>query len=323
MSEAEEVLVVEKLEKIFAGRRGSQRIAVDGVSFRVMPGQAMAIVGQSGSGKTTVARLIVGLEQRTAGRIMVAGRERSPGRVSTTERRRRAREAQMVFQDPYSSLDRRQTIQDGLAELLRLHFKLRGAPLRSRIEELLDSVGLDSSQGRARPTALSGGQRQRAAIARALAVEPQLLVLDEPVSALDVSIQAQVLNLLADIQTRAHMAYLFISHDLAVVRQVCSTALVMYKGKIVEAGTVAEILDNPKHEYTQTLRESAAAPARATRAASSDRSAHTRAAQSGDDDGSGSDGRSDRHQRFNDVEPGARGTKSPADRIDSGSQGQC
>jgi oligopeptide transport system ATP-binding protein len=265
MSEQPPVLRLDELVKVFTNRHGTSRRAVDGVTLAVAQGQSLAIVGESGSGKTTIARMIVGLERQTTGRILVAGRERPPGRISTRERRRRAREAQMVFQDPYSSLDRRQRIADGLAELLRLHFKLTGMSAARRIDELLDSVGLDPSHGRARPATLSGGQRQRAAIAHALAVEPQLLILDEPVSALDVSIQAQVLNLLADIQARVRMAYLFISHDLAVVRQVCTEAAVMYQGKIVETGPVAAILDHPEHEYTRALRRAAVSAVPGTR----------------------------------------------------------
>jgi oligopeptide transport system ATP-binding protein len=255
------VLEVQDLVKHFVRRGSPDHVAVDGVSFDVERGQSLALVGASGSGKTTVARIVVGLEFPTSGRVSVAGRERAFGRLSTRERRACARETQIVFQDPYSSLDRRQTVGSALAEVLKLHFGLRGSGLTNRIDELLESVGLDASQARSRPTSLSGGQRQRVAIARALAAEPALLVLDEPVSALDVSIQAQILNLLRDIQTQNEMAFLFISHDLAVVRQVCSHAAVMQNGKIVEIGPVSGILDHPQHEYTKALRQAVVDPA--------------------------------------------------------------
>lgn len=270
------ILVVEDLVKHFAGRGAPRHVAVDGVSFHVDAGQALALVGASGSGKTTVARIVVGLETPTSGRVIVDGRERSFSRVATRERRARARETQIVFQDPYSSLDRRQTVGQAIVEVLRLHFGLRGAMLTKRTETLLESVGLDTSHARSRPAALSGGQRQRVAIARALAAEPALLVLDEPVSALDVSIQAQILNLLRDIQSETGMAFLFISHDLAVVRQVCSHVAVMRRGEIVETGSVSTILDHPEHEYTRALRQAVVDPASHPLAHNAQASAHAK-----------------------------------------------
>jgi len=160
----------------------------------------------------------------------------------------------MVFQDPYQSLDRRQPVRDAIEESLHLHARsLDKAARRARVDELLDSVGLDERQGAALPRALSGGQRQRVAIARALAAEPRVLILDEAVAALDVSIQAQVLNLLADIREQTGVAFLFISHDLAVVRQLCDDAVVLHRGRVVETGQVDQILEAPREEYTQRL----------------------------------------------------------------------
>jgi oligopeptide transport system ATP-binding protein len=260
MHETPPLLRVEGLTKRFPGHGDPDYAAVDNVSFRVSPGKAVAVVGESGSGKTTLARMIVGLEQPTSGRIIFAGRERRLSRISTRERRRRAREAQIVFQDPYSSLNRRQRIRDAIAEPLRLHFSLSREAIATRVDQLLDQVGLTQSEGRAWPSELSGGQRQRAAIARGLAADPQLLILDEAVSALDVSIQAQIINLLADIQTSTNVAYLCISHDLAVVRQICDEAIVMHRGEVVESGAVETILDHPHHPYTIALRQSVPRP---------------------------------------------------------------
>ena len=238
------------------GRRGAGEsrdvVAVDDVSFRVAPGQSLAIVGESGSGKTTVARMIVGLERPSAGQIIVGGRART-GRVGSRERRRRAREVQIVFQDPYSSLDPRQSIRDCLDEVLRLHFDLDAAQRSARVEQLLDQVGLAARHADALPRALSGGQRQRVAIARALACEPRVLICDEAVASLDVSIQAQVLNLLSDIREQTGVSYLFISHDLAVVRQVSDDVIVMRHGRVVEAGATESVLASPTAAYTARL----------------------------------------------------------------------
>ncbi|MGH2908811.1 MAG: ABC transporter ATP-binding protein [Solirubrobacteraceae bacterium] len=249
------VLVVEHLHKRFG-----ELAAVEDVSFEIPEGGALGIVGESGSGKTTLARMIAGLERPTSGTIVCCGRDRSRPARSTRERRRRGREVQIVFQDPYSSLDRRQTIRDSLEEILRLHDASGRDQRRARITELADMVGLDDRQLRALPRSLSGGQRQRVAIARALAAKPRLLILDESVSALDVSIQAQVLNLLADIRAESGLPYLLISHDLAVVRQLTPDGVVMRHGQIVERGTTARLLDEPQHPYTQLLRASVPEP---------------------------------------------------------------
>jgi ABC-type glutathione transport system ATPase component len=252
---AEPVLTVEGLRKEFGST-----VAVDDVSFSLPEGGSLAIVGESGSGKTTIARMIVGLERPSAGTIRACGQDRSTPARTTRDRRRRGREVQIVFQDPYTSLDPRQTVEQTIDEVLRLHHAWPAERRRKRISELAELVGLDSRQVRALPRALSGGQRQRVAIARALAAEPRVLILDESVAALDVSIQAQVLNLLADIHDETDVSYLCISHDLAVVRQLTQETLVMWRGKIVERGPTARVLDDPNHEYTQRLRASVPRP---------------------------------------------------------------
>ncbi len=235
-------------------------VAVDDVSFTMERGESLAVVGESGSGKTTIARMLVGLERPTAGTITVAGTDRSAPKRSTRQRRLRGREVQIVFQDPYASLDPRQSAAAALDEVLRLHQSSTAAERTRRVAELADMVGLDDRQMNTLPRSLSGGQRQRVAIARALAATPQLLILDESVSALDVSIQAQVLNLLADIRDATGISYLLISHDLAVVRQLTEKIVVMYRGQIVERGVTSEVLDNPEQEYTKLLRASVPGP---------------------------------------------------------------
>ena len=250
MSEA--ILSAEGLRKEYG-----ETVAVDDVSFQVAAGGSLAIVGESGSGKTTIARMIVGLTRPTAGRITACGRDRSTPARSAAERRRRGAEVQIVFQDPYSSLNPRQTAQQTLDEVLRLHGAGRsGEERRARITALGELVGLDERTVRALPSALSGGQRQRIAIARALAAEPRLIILDESVAALDVSIQAQILNLLADIREETGVSYILISHDLAVVRQLTRHAIVMHRGRVVERGPTDQILDDPQDAYTQLLRAS-------------------------------------------------------------------
>jgi oligopeptide transport system ATP-binding protein len=236
-------------------------VAVEDVSLRVRSAGSLAIVGESGSGKTTVAKMIVGLERPTAGTIHACGRDRSTPASTTTERRSRGREVQIVFQDPYTSLDPRQTVERTLDEILRLHRRdLDADGRRARVRDLGELVGLDARQLRALPRSLSGGQRQRVAIARALAAEPRVLILDESVAALDVSIQAQVLNLLADIRDETGISYVLISHDLAVVRQLTEETIVMWRGAVVERGPTARVLDAPEHEYTKRLRASVPRP---------------------------------------------------------------
>ncbi|MEZ5343367.1 MAG: ATP-binding cassette domain-containing protein [Acidimicrobiales bacterium] len=237
------VLEVVGLRKEFAGF-----VAVDDVSFAIGAGSSLAIVGESGSGKTTIAKMIVGLLTPTAGSIAVCGADRSTKPANLAERRRRGREVQIVFQDPYTSLDPKQSGAAAIDEVLRLHQGGSDVERRARVAELGDLVGLDVRQLQALPRALSGGQRQRVAIARALAAEPRLLVLDESVAALDVSIQAQVLNLLADIREQTGVSYLLISHDLAVVRQITDYAVVMYRegNRRAQGQTTARVLDDPQ-----------------------------------------------------------------------------
>jgi ABC-type glutathione transport system ATPase component len=257
MSEASDAPVLQAagLRKEFG-----ELVAVDDVSFDLPPGRSLAIVGESGSGKTTIARMIVGLERPTGGTITACGHDRSRPARSTRDRRRRGREVQIVFQDPYTSLDPRQTAEATIDEVLRLHHGWRADRRQARTAELIDLVGLDTRQARALPRSLSGGQRQRVAIARALAAQPAILILDESVAALDVSIQAQVLNLLADIRDETHVSYILISHDLAVVRQLTDEAIVLHRGKVVERGRTARVLDHPEHPYTQRLRASVPRP---------------------------------------------------------------
>jgi len=234
--------------------------AVDHISFTVPAGGSLAIVGESGSGKTTIARMIVGLERPTSGTIAACGRDRSRPARSRGDRRRRGREVQIVFQDPYTSLDPRQSATDAIDEVLRLHHGWPAGRRQARAAELTELVGLDERQSHTLPRALSGGQRQRVAIARALAAEPRILILDESVAALDVSIQAQVLNLLADIRDATGVSYILISHDLAVVRQLTEQAIVLRHGQIVERGPTGQVLDDPRHEYTRRLRASVPRP---------------------------------------------------------------
>ncbi|OPC76568.1 ABC transporter ATP-binding protein [Embleya scabrispora] len=232
--------------------------AVDEVSFTLAKAGSLGIVGESGSGKTTTARIIVGLERAEGGVVRVHGEEQSAGGRGRAARLARARRIQMVFQDPYLSLDPRTSVQDVLRETLKLHFP--DIDHASRIRELLDRVGLGTRAAEARPRELSGGQRQRVAIARAIAVEPAILVLDEAVAALDVSVQAQILNLLADIREQTGIGYLFITHDLGVVRCVTDDVIVMRRGRIVEAGRTADVLTSPQHPYTQLLLASVPRP---------------------------------------------------------------
>jgi ABC-type glutathione transport system ATPase component len=255
LDEAQPVLSVRNLRKIY----GTQ-VAVDDMNFDLMPGRSLAIVGESGSGKTTVARMITGLERATSGTITACGRDRSKPARRGKERKARGREVQIVFQDPYSSLDPRQSGAELIDEVLRVHHDHDVQERKRIVAELADIVGLDQRQINAMPKALSGGQRQRVAIARALATDPRVLILDESVAALDVSIQAQVLNVLADIRDDRGISYILISHDLAVVRQLTEEAIVMQRGIVVERGETADILDDPQHSYTKLLRASVPGP---------------------------------------------------------------
>jgi oligopeptide transport system ATP-binding protein len=225
--------------------------AVDGVSFEVQEGKTLGLVGESGSGKSTTGYCILQLLKPTAGSVLYQGKELT--KLGREDIRRMRREMQIVFQDPYSSLDPRMTVGDIVAEPLEVHGVGTRRNRRARVRELLDVVGFNPDFENRYPHEFSGGQRQRVGVARALALNPSLIVCDEPVSALDVSIQAQILNLLKDLQRDFGLTYLFISHDLAVVRSMSDHIAVMKDGKILETGTADEVYETPKHEYTRAL----------------------------------------------------------------------
>jgi oligopeptide transport system ATP-binding protein len=251
------LLVVQSLRKYFPIRRGflrrevGQVKAVDGVSFDIYPGEVLGLVGESGCGKTTTGRSVLRLIEPSGGHVEFDGR--NVRELDKSGLRQLRREMQIVFQDPYSSLNPRMTVGAMLAEALKIHNLAEGEAAKRRIKELLEIVGLFPEHASRYPHEFSGGQRQRIGIARALSVEPRFIVCDEPVSALDVSIQAQILNLLQDLQRELDLTYLFIAHDLAVVEHISDRVAVMYLGKMMEMAAAEELYRNPLHPYTRVL----------------------------------------------------------------------
>ncbi|HDR4419839.1 TPA: ABC transporter ATP-binding protein [Bacillus cereus] len=235
----------------FFGRTLDYVRAVDGVSFELQPGETYGIVGESGSGKSTTGKAIMHLTKATEGSIHFNNRDLT--KLSRSELREQRKDIQMIFQDPYSSLNPKKRVLDIIAEPLRNFEKLSPDEERRAVQEYLDKVGLNPESIYKYPHEFSGGQRQRIGIARALTLKPKLIIADEPVSALDVSVQAQVLNFLQDLQAELGLTYLFISHDLGVIRHMCDRIGVMYRGRIVEEATSAEIYSNPQHIYTKRL----------------------------------------------------------------------
>ncbi len=258
------LLVVDGLVKHFPVRGGVfSRVlgwvrAVDGVSFSIPKGKTLSLVGESGSGKTTAGRSILRLIEPSRGKVLFNGVDLTT--LDKREMRRYRKSMQLIFQDPYGSLNPRMTVYNVLSEILSTHKIVPHAQRRQRVYEILELVGLPPESADRYPHEFSGGQRQRIGIARALAVEPALVVADEPISALDVSIQAQILNLLRDLQERLGLTYLFIAHDLSVVRHISDYVAVMYLGRLVERGTVDDIFERPVHPYTKALLAAAPVP---------------------------------------------------------------
>ncbi|MFY9257504.1 MAG: dipeptide ABC transporter ATP-binding protein [Dethiobacteria bacterium] len=252
------ILQVNKLKKYFRqdssmfGRSERWLKAVDGVTFTIQTGETLGLVGESGCGKTTVGRTVIGLYQPTAGWVAYKGINLA--RVTASRRLKNRRQMQMIFQDPYASLNPRMTVGDIIGEPIAIHQpRIRNKERADRINELLNMVGLNPEHANRYPHEFSGGQRQRIGIARALAVEPELIVCDEPVSAVDVSIQAQIINMLEELQEKLNLTYLIIAHDLSMVKHISDRVAVMYLGKIVEMVESEELYNNPLHPYTRAL----------------------------------------------------------------------
>ena len=253
MTGAEPLLEARDVVKRFPVRSGlfgakNYIVALDGVSLGIARGESVGLAGESGCGKSTLASILLGLDAPDSGKVILAGRS-----VSAYDPKHRAQMIQPVFQDPYSSLNPKYTIAEIVGQGLRIRGGLSRSERRARVLEFCDLVGLTRQQTTRYPYELSGGQRQRVAIARTLVLRPQLVICDEPTSALDVSVQAQILTLLQELQAELSLSYLFISHDLPVIRYLCSRVIVMNAGRIVEKGTVPEIFEHPSHDYTRRL----------------------------------------------------------------------
>ncbi|MDT8716536.1 ABC transporter ATP-binding protein [Clostridium sp. 19966] len=251
MPNNETLIEVKNLKKYFHVGRKATLKAVDDVSFSIKKGETLGLVGESGCGKTTCGRTVMGLYDATAGEVLIDGVNIHA--LSGKEKKKFTRAAQIIFQDPYASLDPRMTVGDIIAEGIDIHGIYTGEKRMERIYHLLSLVGLNKEHASRFPHEFSGGQRQRIGIARALAIEPQFIVCDEPISALDVSIQAQVVNLLIKLQKELGLTYLFIAHDLSMVRHISDRVGVMYLGKMMELAPSNELYENPKHPYTQAL----------------------------------------------------------------------
>jgi oligopeptide transport system ATP-binding protein len=258
MSESGPLLEVSDLVKHFPIKRGAliqrevdQVRAVDGISFEVRPGETLGLVGESGSGKSTACRAVLQLLEPTSGSVKFEGREIAG--LGWRQMRPLRREMQMIFQDPYASLNPRKRVGQIVGDPLKRQGLVKGAELRHRVQELLERVGLSPEHYNRFPHEFSGGQRQRIGIARAIALKPKLVICDEPVSALDVSIQAQIVNLLDDLQDEFGLAYLFVAHDIGVVRHISDRIAVMHDGKIVEQGSADQVCENPQDDYTKKL----------------------------------------------------------------------
>ena len=249
--EVQDLKVHFPIRKGILSRSGGLVLAVDGVSFTLNEGETLGIVGESGCGKTTTALAVLDLIKPTAGKVLFEGSDM--GQMSPSELRKLRREMQLIFQDPYSSLNPAMTLNQILNEPMRIHNVYPGKQRAERIAYLLEKVGLTPEQGRRFPHELSGGQRQRVGIARALALNPKLIIGDEPVSALDVSIQAQIINLLIELQQEFKLSYMIISHDLTVVEYICDRIAVMYLGRIVEMAPYSNLYRDPKHPYSEAL----------------------------------------------------------------------
>ena len=252
MPEKKKILEVKHLKQYFKNGRNVTK-AVDDVSFDIYEGETFGLVGESGSGKTTTGRSILQLYKPTSGEVIFEGKN-VESLKSRADKLAFTRDAQMIFQDPYASLNPRMTVEDIIAEGLDIHHLVRDQAERSkRVEELLETVGLNESHASRFPHEFSGGQRQRIGIARALAVEPKFIVADEPISALDVSIQAQVVNLMIELQKKRGLTYLFIAHDLSMVKFISDRIGVMHYGKLLEVGPADDVYDRPLHDYTKSL----------------------------------------------------------------------